>query len=106
MSDLAPAPWKLEKCKCGHKRCTSYIVVDKNSHQIGCDGRFDKENAQLIAATPELLEACKEIIECEDLFYAEQNNTQLPEPLEPWADVLQVIFKVANQAIVKAEGRG
>lgn len=107
MGEYTPKPWAIKKCICGHPACSSYHLVDKNGHTLGVDSRFEKEDAQFIVKAAnhhdELLESCKEIIECEDQFYTEQNNTQLPKQLAPWAGVLHVIFKVAKQAVAKAE---
>jgi len=51
-------PWKIEKCQCGHPACNKYLVS-----AIGADGRCSLEDAQLIAAAPDMYEALTELID-------------------------------------------
>ena len=71
---------KWYKVKVGNKR---FISIEGNS--------YDEilPNSQLIASAPELLEACKEVIDCFSTNYTKELNNAL--------DVMQ-------QAINKAEG--
>ncbi len=102
MSDLehTPGPWKISKCECGHPACDSYFINVTSS-----DGRLSLGDAQLIAAAPDMLDALKGILDCQEHFYTEQGGIRLPEQLSPWGGVLQVIFKVAREAVTKVGGK-
>lgn len=52
-----PGPWRAEKCPCGNPACTSGVVGPFVVHGQGSCRMAD---ASLIAATPDLLAACKE----------------------------------------------
>lgn len=98
MSEYTPGPWKISKCQCGHSACESYLVS-----AIGADGRCSLEDAQLIAAAPDMRETLGEILDCEESFYTEQGGIRLPKELSPWSGPLSVIFMVARKALKKAD---
>lgn len=81
-----PGPWRIEDGMVfgGH----SFRVAD-----LCCDGqKYNAADARLIAAAPDLLEACKRLVSCPDL-----NLDKLsPETLKAIDD--------ANDAICKAKG--
>lgn len=54
---FTPGPWKAEKCTCGHECCTKY-----NINISGANGMFDKDDANLIAAAPEMYTALSDLI--------------------------------------------
>ena len=61
--------------------------------QNDCHERQDKANARLIAATPELLDAAKAVLQIWDDLYYNQSD---PEEREAW--------NTLRAAIAKAEG--
>jgi len=87
-------PWKMEKCRCGHPACNMYTIS-----VAGADGRFRKEDAQLICAAPDMYEALKPFA-----------NLELPiEATEPDSKIVICTctlgdLKRATMAIAKAEG--
>lgn len=56
MADVkhTPAPWRIEKCPCGHPSCNRY-TTDNGSFMVGSG--YSLADAHLIAAAPTLLEA-------------------------------------------------
>ena len=57
MSKHTPGPWKVEPCPCG--RCSKFII----NPVIFCqEGALGEDDARLIAAAPDLLEACREAL--------------------------------------------
>jgi len=95
MFEYQLTPWRIEKCKCGHECCNSYYVVDKNSHPLTCDGRLKKDIAQLFAAAPELLNACKEAKTLLEMYG--KNDLWGPEAVASIENI--------EEAIAKAEGK-
>lgn len=93
MSKHTPGPWKVEP------EDDRFVVGADNQSIYGALARrFDDEamaNAHLIAAAPELLEACKVL-----LAHAEWIGTPRGYRLKDFDDV----FKPAYAAIAKAEG--
>ena len=90
MSKHTPGPWKYTKCPCGHKSCSQFYISNQGSTG------FEEDDARLICAAPELLEALKKIIAIEDL-----------ERCGDWEEIEQAREKareIANAAIKKAEG--
>lgn len=81
-----PGPWKLNGLTIESKH---NWIASANSDGIN-DSNVDEANATLIAAAPELLEACKKLMawlrECDD--YAEKS----------------IAWKLGKAAIAKAEG--
>jgi hypothetical protein len=90
MSKRTPGPWiaNIENSGSGYPRIESeheHGVVNDGWIICDCEGPDGKANARLIAAAPELLEACKKLIYQPDL---------------------QVAIDAARVAIAKAEGDG
>mgnify|MGYP000961965387 CR=1 FL=1 len=90
MSKHTPAPWSIDEC-------TGHIIPSSGVGGGICDPWGDsieqmEANARLIAAAPELLEACKNIVAaCEltdDAYY----------------DAIDTAINIARAAIAKAEG--
>jgi len=98
MFEYQLTPLRIEKCKCGHECCSSYYVVDKNSHPLTCDGRLKKDIAQLFAAAPELLNACKDVL-AEHEGFCKTCGKNCDECSA------NKVMKQVTDAIVKAEGR-
>ena len=86
MSEHTPGPWWGENTS-SEQGLISSDVTGKNVAVA-----YDTRDTALIAAAPELLEACKLIDEWHDLV--KQNY---PEMMRP--------FKATRKAIAKAEGR-
>jgi len=94
-----PAPWKAEKTKFIYNGQTKYSVIaddDGFSRRIICETPFTKRyndheaNARLIAAAPELLEACIGLI---GILTPKQYSKQFPN-----------VYRKAQQAIKEATG--
>lgn len=95
--DALHTPWIAEGWK-------NVVVNDSKGNTLALcpgDSRADglaavQANARLIAAAPELLEALRKIL-----------NGDTMQGQESWslADVIQEHYKIARQAIEKAEGR-
>ena len=78
--------WKIEPCPCG---CKLFLV----SPIIGCQcGSLTKVDACLVAAAPDLLYACKELLSLYDM--------------KPSKEAIAVRVDITKQAIKKAEGNG
>lgn len=88
--NYTPAPWEIEKCPCGHPACEDYLVPKPTKS----DGRFKKEDAQLISAAPELYEVLREL-------YDEYNDAPLLRRENEW----QKFMEKARKALAKIEGR-
>jgi len=96
MTHHTPKPWKV----CNPKDKLWYVETDnqrvcdlfrETTHPIKfrCNSQFDKANAYLIAAAPDLLEALKGMME----MHAPRN------PLTVWSGP----YAAAREAIIKAE---
>ena len=78
MSEYTKGKWKAmqENLGLGHKGNIVVLVEDKGGTRIGICDILDQNispteqtaNAELIAAAPELLKACKEILSCAIVF--------------------------------------
>ena len=89
--DYTPAPWTSEYC--GKDRIAIFKISDKRRIATIAvkTPKMDKANANLIAAAPELLTACKAIMQAEST---------------PKADVMEISTKAfarCYRAIAKAE---
>ena len=92
MNKHTPGPWTLDgdEVRGGQGNC--FIAVASFASAYAKSGRFTKEeqaNARLIAAAPELLEACKKALDFTLGRSIKENLTQ--------------IVKELNEAIAKAE---
>jgi len=95
-----PAPWHFKKLAM-HDGGHVVMFTAQNgqrTHRLDCAGEFKEADAQLIAAAPELLAACKSMIEWDDRekdhavdFYARMA-------------LCEAAFNAARAAIAKAEG--
>ncbi len=88
---FTPGPWHIEDASYGQIVCADKadVAVVRNS-----DGLPHHENARLIAASPDLLEALRSIVE--DYAFCEQNPV--------FGDRVHEYVKTARAAIAKAEG--
>lgn len=98
MSKHTPGPWEVREGKTGDMKIFVKGVRDSYGALAVVKAREGREHintadAQLIAAAPELLSACKEALE---MFDREVNNLKQPDKFR--ADLLE-------KAIAKAEGR-
>ena len=60
MTTRYPTPWAAVS---GEHTNGWFIVEDADGHELGSgDGGFDEEEARIFAAAPDLLEACKFLI--------------------------------------------
>ena len=61
--EFTPGPWKIDKCQCGHQVCKSYLVS-----AIGSDGRCSLEDAQLMAAAPQMYAVLENVASYLEIF--------------------------------------
>lgn len=97
MSNHTPAPWHVKPE--GELRMTPWII-DSNDNSICAllsDSRKRKANANLIAAAPELLEACEQIEEIISWITFENLTEQQIKTVKD-------IDNIACNAISKAKG--
>lgn len=88
MSDHTPGPWAVFRPgRWGHEGIYDWTVVSVARDRAICDG--DGDNAQLIAAAPDLLEALEELMACKQGEFCEQ---------------YPAAYKKAQAAIAKARG--
>lgn len=102
-SKHTPGPWKVEEYTAGDSMfgfSPACAVMCRDDNKVVCEipdytvGQFDREDARLIAAAPELLEA---LIRLEsELVEDKYGNDYEPSPFENLA--------VARAAIAKATG--
>lgn len=52
-----PGPWKLERCKCGHESCKSWLAGPR----VHAEATLDEADARLIAAVPEMFDLLKQV---------------------------------------------
>ena len=97
MGKHTPKPWSYEKCKCGHAFCKSYRIEHSQP-----EGMFTLDDAALIAAAPELFEACK-LAEAwlNDLRLEKCSGEHRAKLISRETDALYAMRK----AIAKAEGK-
>ena len=89
-------PWEVHKCKCGHESCDTWYVSSGTFYQ---GSGFNKLDALLVAAAPELLKLLKLArIIADDAGY---------RPLEhgTFENVYADLLREIDSAIAKAEGR-
>jgi hypothetical protein len=93
-----PGPWHYIKCNCGHPACDKFRISSASA-----EGMFLEPDARLIAAAPDLLEACKAILSRlnehgewdEGVFYYQKTcATELQDPI-----------RKLESATSKAEGK-
>jgi len=99
-----PGPWEVRRHANGgitifsSRQAGSLPIIDVIGDNLPglrwCGGRDADANARLIAAAPELLEACRAMLEA----YAPHTDWSRP-------DTLHSAVKSAGEAIAKAEGR-
>lgn len=105
MSKHTPGPWHADKCPCGHYACNKYRI-----RHASADGMFEKDDARLIAAAPELLAELKRlrIAYVYLLEFGRDRITALGGQCDP-VDVMEradPALKAAATIIAKAEGHG
>lgn len=83
-----PGPWMIVKCPCGEDGCDRWQIDKVGCHYQGCG--FDKEDAQLIAAAPDLLEVAEELVAWDDSFDD--------------VNLISQACSLAREAIAKAKG--
>lgn len=114
-----PGPWTLDKCYNAHYRDakegtyeryqTSFTVRAQAKQDFVADIILDSDremanaNANLIAAAPELLEACKELIAVQTQF-DKYTGCGMPGN-DYYSNEFMRAVKLARAAIAKAEGR-
>lgn len=100
-----PGPWKVSETA---DENNNEIIVYEAGHEKGAgiasvsplpfySSESQRANAQLIAAAPELLEVCRDLLEIVEFEYA---NDPEPEDLTSWKRAI----KAARALIAKAEG--
>ena len=107
MSTHTPGPWFIwtgpsESCKdFGIGAPDDSVVCSVHSHPHPCA----KANARLIAAAPELLEACKALHDAlSDIVEGENNTFGSYELCNADRDASMAAFDLSFAAIAKAEG--
>lgn len=92
-----PGPWKSLRIV-GRSEKGFAILPENSDDPIGTIAY--KEDARLIAAAPELLEALKDVSKLQS-----QTRTSFdPADAETMWDILQQVFTIADMAIYHAEG--
>ena len=86
MTQHTPGPWYADKCPFGHYACNKYRI-----RHAGAEGMFEKDDALLIAAAPDLLSVLKGAFA--SAVWKHQSNC--------YCEVCEEI----RAAIAKAEGR-
>lgn len=97
-----PGPWKVDECEDAHGHYTIRHADgtpngDTQRQLIATVYYHDKEesvNPELIAAAPDLLEACKARLECDTVF--EQGTSE-------WSQAVHCADAMMQEAIAKAE---
>ena len=87
-----PAPWHFKKLAT-HDGGHVVMFTTQNgqrTHRLDCAGEFKEADVRLIASAPDLLAACKSMIEWDD---REHDHPQR-----------QAAYRNARDAIAKAEG--
>jgi hypothetical protein len=90
MSERHPTPWTAYS---GEDTNDWFVIHDADGHEIGStDGGFEEEEAKIFAAAPDLLAACKFLI----------NVTETAPPIKLIAMLDEAIQKI-KEAVAKAE---
>jgi len=89
-------PWKAKELIRDSTGASDWVILGPRDRgverRIDANGKFDKDNAHIIAASPDLLDALKVIVECTSGFGND-------------LDWHQVTLQVCRDAIAKAEGK-
>ena len=80
-----PGPWNYSKCPCEMKGCNKYII-----DHSGPAGMFEEADARLIAAAPDLLEACEWAVAFLERDILENNQKQ--------TDAMKILLNTINKA--------
>ena len=92
-----PAPWTAGETKFSQTALVKGIQDANGNYFAGVNSdEYAVANARLIAAAPELLEACKNIFD--NLHIRSESNKH-------WSSSDQVCFEQLQSCIAKAEGR-
>ncbi len=86
-----PGPWTYQ-ATAGDHDFSVYSETYQRGRDIALVRNFDEANARLIAAAPELLEACYRLVNCPDMNLDELGT----ESLEALDDAMSAIAKAVG----------